>query len=105
MTGKSSGYYEELQGQLRGLLIEVSDQLPSFTLGLVDELIDANECGVALETLSEMLVESGAAISSDTLDGILLLVDAMDLDHANADRLRPLVVEPDDAGGPECSEG
>jgi hypothetical protein len=40
----------------------VGDQLPPRTSEIVTRLIDANECGVALETVSEMLVESEASI-------------------------------------------
>jgi hypothetical protein len=54
--------HEHIRSRVRGLLIAVADQLPAVTAGLVDELLDANEQGVAVEMLSEMLVESNAQI-------------------------------------------
>lgn len=84
-------HFEELQGRLRGLLITVADKLPRVTVQLVAEMIDANECGVALETVSEMLVESRAAITPDVLTSASELVEAMGLPAVNVERLRPLV--------------
>jgi hypothetical protein len=54
----SASQFEELQGRLRGLLIGVADQECRVTVQLVGEMIDANEGGVVLETISEMLAES-----------------------------------------------
>lgn len=90
-----AAYYEDLQGRLRGLLIEVAKELPSVTVGLVDELIDANECGVALEMISDMLVESDGRIDVLVLTDVERLVEDMGLDVSNVDVLRPLVVERD----------
>jgi hypothetical protein len=84
-------HFEELQGRLRGLLIAVADQLPRATIQLAGEMIDANECGVALETISEMLVESRAAVAPDVLTNVGELVAAMGLPAVNVDRLRPLL--------------
>jgi hypothetical protein len=91
MTDWPASQHEEVQGRARGLLIAVAPQLPSVTIGLVDEMIDANECGVALEIMSEMLVESRAIISSQELAMIRELVETMRLDPINVERLRPLV--------------
>ena len=91
LSAVDSSYYEDLRGRVRGLLIEVAGQLPALTVGLVDEMIDANECGVALETMSEMLAESHAVIAGSTLEGVSSLVEAMGLDALNVDRLIPLV--------------
>lgn len=85
--------FEALQGRLRGLLITVADQLPAFTVGLVDEMIGVNECGLALETMSEMLVESEGRIECGVVVAAEELVRLMGLDEVNVDRLRPLVVE------------
>ncbi|MGD0748328.1 MAG: hypothetical protein ABSB68_11010 [Acidimicrobiales bacterium] len=88
MTAWSASRYEEIQGRVRGLLIEVAPQLPAITAGLIDEMIDANECGVALETMSEMLVESEGVISAETLTEFSSLVQEMGLDQINVERLR-----------------
>ncbi len=50
---------EVVQGRARGVLIAVASQLPAVTVGMVDEMVEANECGVALEIVIEVLVESG----------------------------------------------
>lgn len=92
MTVEAS-FFEDLQGRLRGVLIAVSDQLPPFTVGLVDEMIDANECGIALETMSEMLVESSGRIEDHVVAAVERLVDYMGLEAINVDRLRPLVID------------
>ena len=88
MTGWPASRHEEVQGRVRGILIAVASQLPVFTVGLVDGMIDANECGVALEIMSEILVESGAVISAETLLDVSSLVGEMGLDQVNVDRLR-----------------
>lgn len=87
--------YDDIRGRVRGLLITVADQLPAVTAGLVDELLDANEQGIAVEMLSEMLVESSARISPDTIAMFEEVVADMKLDQENVERLRPFV----DCGG------
>lgn len=87
-------HYEEIQGRLRGLLIAVADQLPRVTVQIVGEMIDVNECGVALETISEMLVESKAVITPEVLTSVSELVEMMGLPADSLERLRPLVVSP-----------
>ena len=93
-------HFEELQGRLRGLLVMVGHQLPRVTVQLVAEMIDANECGVALETISEMLVESRATIAPDVLASVTELVEAMDLPVVNIERLSPLVTNAGGDGAP-----
>jgi hypothetical protein len=92
MTSASPDF-EEVQGRLRGILITVADQLPAFTVGLVEEMIGANECGLALETMSEMLVESEGRIEREVVVATEELVRLMGLDEVNFDRLRTLVVD------------
>lgn len=87
----SAAGHEDIRGRVRGLLITVADQVPELTVGLVDELLDANEQGVAVEMLSEMLVESNAEISPDAIAIFEKLVGEMQLDPLNVERLRPLV--------------
>lgn len=91
MTEWPASQHEEVQGRARGLLIAVAPQLPAMTIGLVGEMIDANECGVALEIMSEMLVESHAVISAQELTMFSELVETMRLDPITLERLRPLV--------------
>jgi hypothetical protein len=95
VTEFDSVYYENLQGSLRGLLILVADQLPESTVSLLNELIDANECGVAVEILSEALANKRATLAAESLRHVAELVAAMGLDQANVERLRPLVNAPE----------
>lgn len=69
----------------------VAEELPPTTVALVGEMIDANECGVALEILSEMLLEAEAQIEPKVLSVVDGLVESMGLDRVNAERLRGLV--------------
>jgi len=41
-----SGYYADIAGRLRGLLIRLSERLPDKDLVLIAEFIDANELGL-----------------------------------------------------------
>lgn len=91
MTSWPASRHEEIQGRARGLLITLAPQLPAVTVGIVDEMINANECGVALEIMSEMLVESGAIISQEAFSDFAALADEMKLDRLNVDRLRSRV--------------
>jgi hypothetical protein len=91
----NSSYYEDLQGRLRALLIIVAGQLPRTTVALATEMVDANESGVALEMISEMLVESGGRLSTDALGIVSDLVATMGLDQDVVERLRPLVTASD----------
>lgn len=92
MTKWPASRHEEVQGRTRGLLITLAPQLPAVTVGIVDEMIDANECGVALEIMSEMLVESGGVISEAALSEVASLVEEMGLDQLTVDRLRSRIV-------------
>ena len=95
MNEAGGSCYEDLQGSLRAILILVADQLPGVTVELVTEFIDANECVLALETLSEMLHESNARVTRDLAAEARSLADDTGLDRRVADCLIPL------ARGPE----
>jgi|GEM_PF-1052774 len=94
MNEAGGSYYEDLQGRLRAILVLVADQLPGVTVELVTEFIDANECGLALETLSEMLHESNARVTRHLAAEVRSLADDMGLDRQVGDHLIPLVREP-----------
>lgn len=93
MSTLGAAYFEDLQGRLRAVLINVAELLPSLTVGLVTEMIDANECGVALEMMSEMLVESEAVLDVTIVENFARLVEVMGMEAVNVERLRPLVVD------------
>jgi hypothetical protein len=50
-------YYEDIAGHLRGLLIRLNDRLPGKYVTLIAEFIDANELGLALEQIADVLSE------------------------------------------------
>lgn len=59
-----SATFDELSVRVRSLLISVSERLPTQKVGLVDELIDAGEFGIALETMADILGDEETMISS-----------------------------------------
>jgi hypothetical protein len=82
----------ELQAsRLHELIARLSDQLAPDTVELANEMVDANEAPIALEMISEMLVERQARIASKVFDEIEDLAAGLGLDLAVSERLRPLV--------------
>ena len=84
-------YYEDMQARLRALLIATGESIAAKELSLFNELVDANECGVALEMLSEALASSDARIDAAVIQDVRSLSDQMGLGPAVVDRLRPHV--------------
>lgn len=71
------GDYEEIAGQLHGLLIRLDDRLPGKDVTLLAEFIDANELGLALEQMADVLSEDERPLSDDERADMLALVDRM----------------------------
>lgn len=86
-----TGQGGSLQVRLRWLLARTEASLPQVTVAFVSEFIDANECGLALETISEILVESAVEIDRSILEVINELTQEMGLDEIIVARLLPLV--------------
>jgi hypothetical protein len=86
-------YYRDLQRRLRGLLTALQDRLSDEDVRIVDELVDANECGLALETISDALAEDTVRLDRSAVDEISSLADTMGLPTELAGRLRPLIVD------------
>jgi len=84
---------DDVDGRLRGLLIELGHLLTPVTVGLTHEMIDASESPIALDMMSEMLVEAGASLDRRTVDEVADLATAMGLGREAAARLEPLVRE------------
>lgn len=63
-----AAWHEEMRGRCRGLLLAVADRVPELTAGLAGELIDANECGIAIEMIADVLDETGASLGDDESD-------------------------------------
>ncbi|GAA4351983.1 hypothetical protein GCM10023145_16930 [Angustibacter luteus] len=72
--------YEEIAGILHGLLIRLDDRLPGKDITLIAEFIDANELGLALEQLADVLSEDEKPLSPEERANILALVDRMQMD-------------------------
>lgn len=91
MTGRfDATYYEDIRGRVRGVLIAVAEAFPAEQVGLVDELIDANEAGVALEMLVGMLLEEGVPMDDSLVHQIERLVEHMGLSSELAKQVREL---------------
>jgi hypothetical protein len=91
MTGRfDASYYEDLRGRVRGVLIATEEFLSRQDATLIDELIDHNESGIALEMLSEMLVEASATVDPQVVEDMERLVRDMKLEPEVAQRVRKL---------------
>jgi hypothetical protein len=73
-------YYEEIAGRLRGLLIRLSDRLSDKDRLLIAEFIDANELGLALEQMADVLSEDEQPLAPDERSDMLALVERMQMD-------------------------
>jgi len=73
-------FYEEIAGQLHGLLVRLDDRLPGKDITLIAEFIDANELGLALEQMADVLSEDERPLSTDERADMLALVDRMQMD-------------------------
>lgn len=69
-------YYEEIAGVVRGLLIRLDDRLPGKDVSIAD-FIDANELGLALEQIAEVLSEDEQPLAAAERADMLALVDRM----------------------------
>jgi hypothetical protein len=73
-------HYKEIAGRLRGLLIRLSDRLSDKDLLLIAEFIDANELGLALEQMADVLSEDEQPLAPDERSDMLALVERMQMD-------------------------
>ncbi len=77
--GVDRAHYEEIAGQLHGLLIRLDDRLPGKDVKLIAEFIDANELGLALEQIADVLSEDEQPLAADERADMLALVDRMQM--------------------------
>lgn len=73
-------HYEEVAGQLHGLLIRLEDRLPDQDVTLIAEFIDANELGLAIEQMADVLSEDEHPLTTEERADMLALVDRMQMD-------------------------
>lgn len=78
-SGVDRGYYEEIAGLLHCLLVRLDDRLPGQQGTLISEFIDANELGLALEQLADVLSEDEQPLSPDERADMLALADRMQM--------------------------
>ena len=72
-------YYEEIAGRLHGLLIRLDDRLPGKDVTLIAEFIDANELGLALEQMADVLCEGEQPLTGDERADMLDLANHMQM--------------------------
>lgn len=72
-------YYEEIAGELRGLVIRLDDRLTESDTTLIMEYIDANELGLALEQMADVLSEDEHPLSQDERADMLRLAKRMQM--------------------------
>jgi hypothetical protein len=72
-------YYEEIAGDLHGLLVRLGDRLPGEDITLIVEYIDADELGLALEQMADVLSEDQEPLTSNERADILRLVERMQM--------------------------
>ena len=93
MTSRSRrAYYEDFQGRVRGVLAAFEELFPRQQVEVLEQMIDANETGVALDILTAMLTEVHAVVSIDLFVQIDRLVREMELPPEVAARVRPRLV-------------
>jgi hypothetical protein len=88
ITRYDAAYYEELQGRLRALLVEFDRWLSTQQATFLTELIDANECGIALEIMSDLLREADARVDKTAADEAAGLAERMHLNSSVGEKLR-----------------
>jgi hypothetical protein len=84
-------YFTALEKRMLRLLQPLEDELSKEDAGFVAELIDVHEHGVALEVLSNMLLENKVPLDEPTIGEIENLVETMGLQAEVVDQLRGLV--------------
>lgn len=86
----SSNYHDDVRSRLHALTDTCERWLRPNEVAVLNDLIEANESGVALEILSEILPEANATLDERTLLEVTDLVQRMGLDPAVRERLAKL---------------
>jgi len=82
-------YYGRLRERLRDLLVALDGRLPLDDRRLVAELVEANECGLALLTIGDALAEESIPVDDAVSKEIIDLAGEMGLSSEVADGLHP----------------
>jgi hypothetical protein len=89
-TPPSSEYYDDVRSRLHALVDTCGPWFRPNEVAVLNDLVEANESGVALEMLSEMLPEADAMLDGQTLLELTDLAKQMGLDPAVRERLAKL---------------
>jgi hypothetical protein len=73
-------HYDDLRGQLDGLLVRLCDRISQADLALLVEFLDAGEYGLTLEQLADVLSEGSTPITPDERTDMLALNQQMSLE-------------------------
>ena len=72
-----TGYYEELAGRLYGLVVRLSDRLPTDQAGWLHHVTEVGEYGLALEDMAGILAYDRIAITDQERGDMLALAERM----------------------------
>lgn len=75
-----AAYYEEIAGIVRGLTVRLDDRLSETDLVLITEFLEANELGLALKQIADVLCEDEQPVTADERADMLALANRMQLD-------------------------
>lgn len=79
MPHMDRAHYQEIAGLLHGLLVRLNDRLPGKDVTLIAEFIDANELGLALEQIADVLAEDELPLTADERADMLALAAQMQM--------------------------
>ena len=74
-----AAHFDDLRGRLDGLLISLGERLPRRDIALLVEFLDANEFGLTLEQMADVLSEDAVPISDEERADMVSLAAAMSL--------------------------
>ena len=72
-------YYDDIAGQLHGLLIRLEGRLPGKDISLVADFIDAGEFVLALEQMADVMGEDEQPLSPEERADMLALAERMQI--------------------------
>ncbi len=79
--------------QLHQVLDTLSMQLPFEIVSLLDEMINAREGEVALETIIDIIVEDNLQTERSLFKDISLLVERMGMETGIVEQIKPFVID------------
>jgi len=82
-----ASYYEDVRGRVRGVLISVADVVPREKLAFIEELIDHNEPGIALEMLVDLMIQRGYKPGPQIVEDARRAAKAMAMELPDIDQL------------------